>query len=166
MQEKAAVIPGNDWFIEATINATGSEEQLQEIGQLLYQVKTTPEHSTTELGAFIRAENARQAFNDGIDRLTVLTLAAGFVGKIIQAEVITQEARLKRMTNCRRIPDIVGVAEIQQILKVNTRQQIGQMAARDGFPDPVAILSAGRIWLREDIETFKRNWRRTHRVKY
>lgn len=167
MQEKAIATPaGNDWFIEVTLDAAGSPEQLQEISPLLYQAKALPEYSTTELGAFIRAESVRQAFNDGLDRLTVLTIAAGFAGKIIQAEVITQEARLRRMDNKRRIPDIVGVAEIQDILQIKSRQQVGQMAARDGFPVPVAVLSAGRIWLRDDIETFKSNWRRTPRVKY
>ncbi len=38
-----------------------------------------------------------------------------------------------------------------------TRQRVNAIVAtHDEFPEPVAELSAGRIWLRKDIETWAR----------
>lgn len=48
--------------------------------------------------------------------------------------------------------DLVGVAEIAEMLGVS-RQRVHQIARDDGaFPGPVAKLSAGNVWLRSDIE--------------
>ena len=47
--------------------------------------------------------------------------------------------------------DLVGVAEIAELLNIS-RQRVHVIAAtHDDFPDPVADLSAGKIWLRSDI---------------
>ena len=52
--------------------------------------------------------------------------------------------------------DLVGVAEIAEMLGVS-RQRVDAIArTHDEFPDPVAELSAGRIWLRKDIEAWAR----------
>ncbi len=47
--------------------------------------------------------------------------------------------------------DLVGVAEIATLLSVTT-QRVDQLARTKGFPEPVAVISAGRIWLLKDIE--------------
>ena len=50
--------------------------------------------------------------------------------------------------------DLVGVAEIAELLGV-TRQRVDAIArTHPDFPKPVADLAAGRIWQRRDIE----NW--------
>lgn len=47
--------------------------------------------------------------------------------------------------------DLVGVAEIAALLGI-TRQRVNQLVAqREDFPEPVAHLSAGRIWRRDDV---------------
>ena len=52
--------------------------------------------------------------------------------------------------------DLVGVAEIAELLGV-TRQRVDAIArTHPDFPKPVADLAAGRIWQRRDIE----NWAR------
>jgi hypothetical protein len=33
-----------------------------------------------------------------------------------------------------------------------SRQRVDQLAASDGFPEPVAQLAAGRIWRLDDVE--------------
>jgi predicted DNA-binding transcriptional regulator AlpA len=55
------------------------------------------------------------------------------------------------MVDRQRI-DLVGVAEVASMLGVK-RQRIDQLSrtSRD-FPRPVAVIAAGRIWLRADIE--------------
>lgn len=52
--------------------------------------------------------------------------------------------------------DLVGVAEIAETLGVSRQRVHAIMTTHDDFPEPVAELSAGRIWLREDIEKWQR----------
>jgi prophage regulatory protein len=47
--------------------------------------------------------------------------------------------------------DLVGLTEIAEMLGVSI-QRIDQLARRDDFPEPIAVLAAGRIWWRADIE--------------
>lgn len=49
--------------------------------------------------------------------------------------------------------DLMGTTEIGQYLGVS-RQRAGQLAATDGFPEAVADLAAGRVWLRSEVETW------------
>jgi predicted DNA-binding transcriptional regulator AlpA len=51
------------------------------------------------------------------------------------------------------VDDLVGVAEIADALGV-TRQRVHQLTKLEGFPDPVATLSAGTIWSRQDVEAW------------
>lgn len=53
--------------------------------------------------------------------------------------------------------ELVGVAEISEMLGVS-RQRVHQIAGEhDDFPLPVAELTAGRIWRRKDIEGWLNN---------
>jgi prophage regulatory protein len=47
--------------------------------------------------------------------------------------------------------DLVGLTEIAEMLGVSA-QRVDQLARRDDFPEPVAVLAAGRIWRLGDIE--------------
>lgn len=53
--------------------------------------------------------------------------------------------------------DLVGVAEVAEMLGVSRQRVHAIMTTHADFPKPVAELSAGRVWLREDVETWKRN---------
>ena len=48
---------------------------------------------------------------------------------------------------------LVGVAEIAAMLGVS-RQRVDQVAAEVDFPKPVAVLAAGRVWRRVEVETW------------
>ncbi len=51
---------------------------------------------------------------------------------------------------------LVGVAEVAKLLGVS-RQRVDELIrTRDEFPEPDAVLTAGRIWKREDIEAWAR----------
>jgi predicted DNA-binding transcriptional regulator AlpA len=50
---------------------------------------------------------------------------------------------------------LVGTAEIAVMLGV-TRERVRQLYSAEGFPKPVARLSAGLIWERADIERWAR----------
>lgn len=49
---------------------------------------------------------------------------------------------------------LMGVAEAARHLGVS-RQRVSNLRKRHpGFPDPVALLSTGPVWLAQDIEAF------------
>lgn len=45
----------------------------------------------------------------------------------------------------------MGAAEIAALLGV-TRQRVNQLAKKDDFPEPVAVLAGGKVWLEEEVE--------------
>lgn len=47
--------------------------------------------------------------------------------------------------------ELVGVAEVATMLGL-TRQRVNQLSRQEGFPEPLAVLSAGKVWKRADIE--------------
>jgi hypothetical protein len=52
--------------------------------------------------------------------------------------------------------DLVGVAEIAEMLGIS-RQRVDAIVRTHGdFPLPVAELTAGRIWQRRDVEAWAR----------
>jgi prophage regulatory protein len=51
--------------------------------------------------------------------------------------------------------DLVGVAEITQMLGVS-RQYVDRLTRGSGFPVPEAELASGRVWKREDVESWAR----------
>jgi prophage regulatory protein len=53
-----------------------------------------------------------------------------------------------------------GVTEIGDLLGVS-RQRADQLTRTERFPEPVAVLSAGRIWRRVDVEDWARATGRT-----
>jgi predicted DNA-binding transcriptional regulator AlpA len=53
---------------------------------------------------------------------------------------------------------LVASQEVQEMLGVS-RTRAYQITSSKSFPDPVAVLSVGRIWQAEDVE----RWIRDHR---
>nr|MDT0658492.1 hypothetical protein [Micromonospora sp. DSM 115978] len=46
---------------------------------------------------------------------------------------------------------LVGVDEIRAMLGGLSRQRTTEIVNRKGFPDPLAVLAAGRIWDRDEV---------------
>ncbi len=55
--------------------------------------------------------------------------------------------------------DLVGAAEIARLLGDLSRQRVQQLVRTEGFPEPVARLDMGKVWLRDDVE----RWAAEHR---
>jgi len=53
------------------------------------------------------------------------------------------------------VPELVGVAEAAEILGWDKRR-IFTYISRNSFPEPVAMLASGRVWIRDDIEAYAR----------
>ncbi|MFC6154044.1 helix-turn-helix transcriptional regulator [Nocardioides yefusunii] len=56
--------------------------------------------------------------------------------------------------------NLAGAAEIAELLNVS-RQRVHQLTEGDDFPDPVAVLKAGKIWERADVVAWAREHGRT-----
>ena len=59
------------------------------------------------------------------------------------------------------VPDLVGVAEAAEIMAWDKRRVITYID-RGSFPEPLTSLASGRIWLREDVEEYAREWHARH----
>jgi hypothetical protein len=54
---------------------------------------------------------------------------------------------------------LVGVAEAAALLGWD-RRRVATYVSRGSFPPPVATLASGRVWRRDDVETFARAFER------
>ena len=61
-------------------------------------------------------------------------------------------------------PPLVGVAEAAEIMGWDRRRVITYVD-RGSFPEPVAALASGRVWRREDVERFARDWQQRQRER-
>jgi hypothetical protein len=59
------------------------------------------------------------------------------------------------------VPDLVGVSEAAEIMGWDKRRVITYID-RGHFPEPIAALAGGRIWLREDVEAYAADWLSRH----
>jgi hypothetical protein len=59
------------------------------------------------------------------------------------------------------IPPLAGVAEAADIMAWDKRRVITYID-RGHFPEPIASLASGRVWLREDVEAYADDWRARH----
>jgi len=59
------------------------------------------------------------------------------------------------------IPNLVGVAGAAEIMAWDKRRVITYID-RGHFPEPIATLAGGRIWLRDDVEDYALRWRASH----
>lgn len=53
--------------------------------------------------------------------------------------------------------ELSGVAEIAELLGVS-RQRVGQLIERDGFPAPIAELASGPVFTTPSIRAFEKRW--------
>jgi predicted DNA-binding transcriptional regulator AlpA len=56
-------------------------------------------------------------------------------------------------------PRTVRLVEIAELLGV-TKQRAHQIAEEKGFPAPLAEDVSGRVWSRNDVQTWAKAWRR------
>jgi hypothetical protein len=62
------------------------------------------------------------------------------------------------------VPSVVGVAEAAEIMGWDKRRVVTYID-RGSFPEPLTALASGRIWLREDVQTFADEWRARHAAR-
>jgi hypothetical protein len=91
----------------------------------------------------------------------------GWLGRFADHQVRTKTragcvSRLRRLAPEDRVlvveetPDLVGVSEAATILGWDRRRVITYVD-RGAFPEPIAALASGRVWRRDDVESFARD---------
>jgi len=55
------------------------------------------------------------------------------------------------------VPSLAGVAECAEIMGWDKRRVITYLN-RGSFPEPLTALASGRIWRREEVEAYAREW--------
>ena len=65
---------------------------------------------------------------------------------LVEAEVLTA-TELDRQNALPSLPELVGVAEVAELLKVS-RQRTSALARSESFPSPVVALRSGPVWTR------------------
>jgi hypothetical protein len=67
------------------------------------------------------------------------------------------------MARRRALPELVGVHEAAELLAISRatladRRRPTRYRSKPEFPEPVAELKCGPIWLRADVEAYQRAW--------
>lgn len=80
------------------------------------------------------------------------------LGSVCRVEALKMDvlsAELERPT----FPDILGTTEVAELLGVS-RQRICELRTAGRFPQPIAEIAAGPMWLRPGIQAFLETWPR------
>lgn len=81
-------------------------------------------------------------------------------GDVVDAEVATVDEHDRREEANTVRAELVGLAEIAELLGI-TRQRVSEMHRdRKDFPMPVARLRSGPVWRKADLSTFADGWQR------
>jgi hypothetical protein len=87
-------------------------------------------------------------------------------GRVLQQQEEIERLRdqLARRATRQAVPELVGSTEAAEILGVE-RPRISRWREKGVLPDPVAVLKAGPIWTRAQIEGFMTERERRTRVR-
>jgi len=80
-------------------------------------------------------------------------------GPITRLQVLTV-AEAERELVRPRLPDLVGVLDIQELAGLRTKQRALQVTQLPDFPPPALVTRAGRLWVRTAVESFLSRWPR------
>lgn len=102
----------------------------------------------------VRARSEREAFEKAIARF--LKAVPGY--PVVRVELQTV-GDLDRELASSNVPDLIGVAELAQLLNVS-RQRASELARSRGFPKPLVTLKAGPVWRRSSVARYTAGWER------
>ncbi|MFE2613450.1 hypothetical protein ACFXA2_07545 [Micromonospora chalcea] len=73
-------------------------------------------------------------------------------------EALTRVKELGQLSGVRRM-ELVGAAEIRVMLGGISKQRVYVITSNRNFPEPVADLVQGKVWLKSDVQ----EWIKEHR---
>lgn len=80
-------------------------------------------------------------------------------GPVTRLQVLTA-AEAEQQLVSPRLPDLVGVLDVQELAGLRTKQRTLQVTQLPDFPPPALVTRAGRLWVRAAVESFLSRWPR------
>lgn len=159
-----------DWqvILTADLNREPSDDTLRDLVDSLDEQQAViggptsyAPHSVSAIMTIEAVPTPRAAIDEGSAAFVLAVVQAGYsIEAWTEAEAITT-AEADRRIETPTIPELVSGKEAAEILGVS-RQRVHQLANdHPDFPEPVAHLANGKIWLLASIEGFARRWTRT-----
>ena len=150
------------WY--ASINARIEREDLEAIAEELLDrlgddAVVGVEADALEVDISVRARDVLAAARKAVDRATLALSKLKISSISIDALTLQTEAELDEELAQPSYPELVGVAEIADILGVS-RQRVHELSQRRDFPVPIARLAAGPVWPRPWLNRFVDSWER------
>jgi hypothetical protein len=153
----------------APTSPNGINDRLEAFLELLAEpfaasVGGTPDESVDGLGRYsaqlaVDADSPVDAAATGIGAVQeAAKLAELPEWPVVEVEIIEWaefERRLEQPTH----PDIIGVAELADMLEV-TKQRASELARQQSFPRPFVLLASGPVWLEPTVRRFVNEWER------
>ncbi len=78
--------------------------------------------------------------------------------KIVEVDAAAMD-ELEHEIGTRNVPEMVGVAELADLLHVS-KQRASSLAKAKSFPRPFAILASGPVWAKTTVLRFLKDWPR------
>lgn len=133
------------------VDEDSADELLDALGDLRPGIILDDEALIIEV--HLEAPTLRQAIATALQRVESATGA-----KATGVEAITREEVERRILE-PLVPDLVGYAEIAEILSVS-RQRAAQLGDRPDFPPAVVTTKAGPLRVRAAVEAWATTWER------
>lgn len=153
------------WNVHIELHSDGvPESALDEIRDALYEFRASTGfilgNGNVSVTFGLDATTAQEATDRAVCVVTRAARTAGVPDTVLCVEVMTETER-ERQNREPLVLDLAGVSEIGEILGV-TRQRAKQISTAPGldFPPPVAVIKAGPVFARWQVEAFENRWTR------
>ena len=146
------------WIVEVRVigqlSATSAARMRRRLSS--WQLTLAVEDDSWSARPQVDADDALRAVSQALELLEV-------PGPVVQVNAMTIEEAERQLAS-PRLPDLVGILDIQELAGLRTKQRAHQVTVLPGFPPPALATRAGRLWVRAAVERFLRQWpRRTGR---
>jgi hypothetical protein len=142
------------WIVELEVAGQLSPDSVTRLSEL--RLAPTTDDRSWRTTARIDARDPAHAARRALDLVRP-------EGQVIRLQVLTV-AEAERQLVSPRLPDLVGVLDVQELAGLRTKQRALQVTRLPDFPPPALVTRAGRLWVRTAVERFLSQWpRRTGR---
>ena len=169
---KVGLAAGNEnvpfWSVEVEVGwqeplsardlSTSAERLMETLEPLGASIATLPDSCRARVS--IDTENPSDAISEGLAVTLRGLVHAGFPSSAVTSVSAQPEEELERLNAIPNAPVLLGVAEVADRLGV-TKQRASKLALASDFPEPVARLKSGPVWLEPSVLRFFSLWDRS-----
>lgn len=153
-----------EWSVRLEIEHSAPEvieEQIDTIVDALERYAGVVSYNVRVISArlFIIAPTPLRAFGAGLQIFMAVLRKTGVRPTHISDVEVQAWSDLERRLDMPNVPELVGVAEVAQLLHVS-KQRASEVARSKVFPRPIAELASGPIWKKVAILRHATQWSR------